>query len=222
MTFALDWSSVDDVLLDLDGTLLDRDFDNVFFEEELPRRYARLNRMDDTAARDKVFALYRSVEGELAWTDLHYWTRVLGIDVVALTRELAGRIRYLPGAETFLAHLRNLGKRVTVLTNAHADGVAIKCQQTGVDQRVDRIVTAFEVGSLKMRQAYWPACQQLVGFDPARALYIDDDEACLDAARTFGIRYLYHSARSSTTRPPHPSPRYPSLLSLLHLLPAGS
>jgi putative hydrolase of the HAD superfamily len=218
MNHALDWTGVDDVLLDMDGTLLDRDFDNFFFEEELPRRYAALHRMDEPAARKKLFALYRSVEGELAWTDLHYWTRVLGIDVVALTQELSGRIGYLPGAETFLVNLRARGKRVTVLTNAHADGVAIKCRQTGVDKRVDRIVNAFEVGYLKMRAAYWPACQQLVGFDPARALYIDDDEACLDAARAFGIRHLYHSARSSTKLPPHPSTRYTPLVSLQDLL----
>ncbi|MBH0176375.1 MAG: haloacid dehalogenase, partial [Nitrospira sp.] len=36
------WDQIDDVLLDMDGTLLDRHFDNFFFEEELPRRYAIL------------------------------------------------------------------------------------------------------------------------------------------------------------------------------------
>ena len=34
------WTHIDDVLLDMDGTLLDSHFDNVFFEEEFPRRYA--------------------------------------------------------------------------------------------------------------------------------------------------------------------------------------
>ena len=38
----IDWDRIDDVLLDMDGTLLDRHFDNFFFEEELPRRYAKL------------------------------------------------------------------------------------------------------------------------------------------------------------------------------------
>ncbi len=28
------WAGVDDVLLDMDGTLLDRHFDNFFFEDE--------------------------------------------------------------------------------------------------------------------------------------------------------------------------------------------
>lgn len=215
---ALDWNSVDDVLLDMDGTLLDRDFDNFFFEEELPRRYAALHRLPEQAAREKLLALYRSVEGELAWTDLHYWTRTLGIDVVAMTQELSGRIGYLPGAEAFLQELRAKRKRVTVLTNAHADGVAIKSKKTGINEQVDRIVNAFEVGCLKMRPDYWPACRKLVGFDPGRALYIDDDEACLAAAQAFGIRHIYHSAKSSTKLPPHPSDLYTPLENLRTLI----
>ena len=218
MKNGLDWHSVDDVLLDMDGTLLDRDFDNFFFEEELPRRYAALHRLSEQAAREKLFALYRAVEGELAWTDLHYWTRTLGIDVVAMTQELSGRIGYLPGVEMFLHEVRAKRKRMTVLTNAHADGVTIKCRKTGVDKQVDRIVNAFEVGCLKMRPDYWPACQKLVGFDPARSLYIDDDEACLAAARAFGIRHIYHSARSSTKLPSHPSSRFTPIENLLDLL----
>jgi 5'-nucleotidase len=218
MKNTFDWTGVDDVLLDMDGTLLDRDFDNFFFEEELPRRYAALHRLSEPAARETLFALYRSVEGELAWTDLHYWTQTLGIDVVAMTQELSGRIGYLPGAENFLRALRARRARVTVLTNAHAEGVAIKSRKTGIDKQVDRIVNAFEVGCLKMRPDYWPACRTLVGFDPARSLYIDDDESCLAAAKAFGIRHLYHSAKSSTTLPPHPSGRFTPVENLQDLL----
>ena len=36
----LDWSSVETVLLDLDGTLLDLHFDTHFWTEHLPLRYA--------------------------------------------------------------------------------------------------------------------------------------------------------------------------------------
>jgi len=80
--FQLNWNEIDDVLLDMDGTLLDRHFDNFFFEEELPRRYAALHGLQLEESRDTLMAMYRSVEGELAWTDLHYWTQRVGIDVV--------------------------------------------------------------------------------------------------------------------------------------------
>ena len=172
----LDWNEIDDVLLDMDGTLLDRHFDNFFFEEELPRRYAVKHALPFDEARDRLMRMYRSVEGELAWTDLHYWTEQVDIDVVAMHRELDHMIGFLPDAEEFLTSLRRLGKRVTILTNAHRAGVEVKAAKTGLDRRVDRIVDAFEVGWLKMRSEYWPTCRELVGFEPSRALYIDDDE----------------------------------------------
>ena len=206
-----DWSQVDDVLLDMDGTLLDRHFDNFFFEDELPQRYAALHGLPFEQARTQLMAMYRSVEGELAWTDLRYWTKRIGIDVVAMTKELDSMIDYLLGAEEFLRYLRRLGKRATILTNAHQSGVDIKVAKTRVDRHVDRIVNAFEVGYLKMRHEYWPSCQRLVGFDPKRSLYIDDDENCLIAARQFGIGHIYHSAKSSSQLPPEPSARFPSI-----------
>lgn len=213
----LDWNAIDDVLLDMDGTLLDRHFDNVFFEEELPRRYAAKHGLAFTEARDRLMAMYRAVEGELDWTDLHYWSRRLEIDVVALTREFAHLIRFLPDAEAFLRHLRERGKRVHLLTNAHQAGIEIKAARTGLDRHVDRIVNAFEVGYLKMRREYWPACRALLRFDPARALYVDDDEACLAAAQAFGVAHLFHRSKSSSQLPPQPSARYRSIESL-HVL----
>ncbi len=212
------WEGIDDVLLDMDGTLLDRHFDNFFFEEELPRRYAAIHRLAFEDARDRLMMMYRSVEGELAWTDLHYWTERVGIDVVALHKELDHMIGFLPGAEEFLHELRRLGKRVTIVTNAHEAGVAVKTAKTGLDRYVDRIVDAFEVGYLKMREEYWPACRRLIGFDPERSLYVDDDEHCLSAARQFGIGQIFHSAKSSSQLPPAPSASFASVERLSHLV----
>lgn len=202
---------MDHVLLDMDGTLLDRHFDNVFFEEELPRRYAAKQGMGWEEARRRLFALYRAAEGELNWTDLPYWSRILGIDVVELTRECQHLIALHPDAVEFLNHLRVHGKRVHVVTNAHHTGVAIKVAQTGIDRYVDGIVNAFQVGYLKMRPEYWPTCQRLIGFEPARSLYIDDDEACLAAAEAYGIGHLYHRSKSSSQLPPQRSSRFPSI-----------
>ena len=214
----LDWTQIDDVLLDMDGTLLDRHFDNFFFEEELPRRYAALHALPFEEARERLMAMYRSVEGELAWTDLDYWTKRVGIDVVAMHKELDRMIGFLPGAEQFLHHLRLLGKRVTIVTNAHSTGVSVKVAKTGLDRHVHRIVDAFEVGYLKMRPEYWPNCQSLLGFNPSRSLFMDDDEGCLMAAKEFGVAYLVHSAKSSSKLPPSPLSQFLSISGFAPLL----
>jgi putative hydrolase of the HAD superfamily len=214
----LNWDEIDDVLLDMDGTLLDRHFDNFFFEEELPRRYAVLHGLTFKDSRDRLMAMYRSVEGELAWTDLHYWTKQVGIDVVAMHKELDHMIGFLPGAEEFLRHLRQLGKRVTIVTNAHEAGVSVKTAKSGLDRHVDRILDAFEVGHLKMRPEYWPACRRLLGFDPARSLFMDDDEGCLIAAQHYGVAHLIHSAKSSSQLPPTPLAQFVSVTGFSTLL----
>ncbi len=215
---APDWSRIDDVLLDMDGTLLDRHFDNFFFEEELPRRYATLHAISFEEARNRLMSMYRSVEGELAWTDLHYWTKQVGIDVVAMHKELDHMIGFLSGAEEFLRYLRKLGKRVTIVTNAHEAGVSVKVAKTGLDRYVDRIVDAFEVGYLKMRPEYWPNCQRLLSFDPARSLFMDDDKDCLMAAKAFGVAHLVHSAKSSSKLPPAPLPQFLSITGFSSLM----
>lgn len=212
-----DWDDVDDVLLDMDGTLLDRHFDNFFFEEELPRRYAAKHGLREQDALERLLTLYRAVEGELNWTDLRYWTRTLEIDLVELTKEFAHLIEFHPDAVDFLSHLRAGGKRVHLVTNAHEAGLAIKVARTGVDRYVDRILSAFEVGCLKMRPEFWPACQRLLGFDPSRSLYVDDDEGCLAAAHQYGIEHLYHRSKSSSRQPPQPSSRFLSIESF-HVL----
>ena len=217
-SFYLNWDEIDDVLLDMDGTLLDRHFDNFFFEEELPRRYALLHGLSWEGSRERLMAMYRSVEGELAWTDLDYWTERVGIDVVAMHKELDHMIGFLPSTESFLRELKTQGRRVTILTNAHQSGVEVKIAKTGLDRHVGRIVTASEVGYLKMRPAYWPTCQRLVGFDPTRALFIDDDEGCLAAAQQFGIAHLVHSAKSSSQLPPAFSASFRSVESLSTLM----
>ena len=216
---AFAWDHVDDVLLDVDGTLLDRHFDNFFFEEELPRRYAAKHGLMVEEARERLLAMYRAVEGELDWTDLNYWTKTLDIDVVALTKELDHLIAFHPDSLDFLRHLRAQRKRIYLLTSAHAAGVEIKVAKTRIDRYVDRIVNAFEVGYLKMRPEFWPTCQRLLEFEPSRSLYIDDDEACLAAAQKFGVKFLYHRSKSSSHQPPQPSSRYESIESFHELLP---
>jgi HAD superfamily hydrolase (TIGR01509 family) len=213
-----DWRQVDDVLLDMDGTLLDRDFDNFFFEEELPRRYAVKYGFPEAESRKRLFGMYRAVEGELQWTDLQYWTRTLGIDLVAMTKELDHRIKVHPDALGFLQQLRSKGKKLYIVTNAHDTGVQIKVARTGIDRYVDRIVNAFDVGYLKMRSEFWPHCQRLLGFQPARTFYVDDDEACLAAAARYGIGHVYHRSKSSSRLPPQPSSRYSSIESFQDLL----
>ena len=47
----VDWNQIELLLLDMDGTLLDLHFDNHFWLEHVPRRYAEMHDLPPEAAR---------------------------------------------------------------------------------------------------------------------------------------------------------------------------
>jgi putative hydrolase of the HAD superfamily len=214
----MDWTAIETVLLDMDGTLLDKAFDDHFYLEALPQRYAAASGMTVDAARERLITLYRAVEGQLHWTDLDYWTCKLELDVPAIKDSLRYRIAPHPDSLDFLGFLRARKIPAHLVTNAHPKTLAIKMEKTGLDAHLARMVTAFDVGCLKSEVAYWVKSEALLGFDPATTLYVDDDETALASAERHGIRHLYHRSLSSSALPPQASAKYRSIESFHALM----
>ena len=85
----VDWNDIETVLLDMDGTLLDLHFDNFFWLEHLPRRYAEIFDRQQEEARLELLERFRAEQGNLNWYCVDYWSRELGLDVPALKVQLA-------------------------------------------------------------------------------------------------------------------------------------
>src|SRR3984957_14301978 len=123
---ALDWSAIDTVLLDMDGTLLDLRFDNWFWLELIPRRYAAAKGLGLEETRRLLAPWFTEVRGTLQWYCIEYWSRQLELDIGSLKREALGRVGFLLGAREFLSWLKRRGKRLVLMTNAHPSTLAIK------------------------------------------------------------------------------------------------
>jgi putative hydrolase of the HAD superfamily len=197
----VDWSLIDDVLVDMDGTLLDLSFDNFFWRELVPLRYAHIHGLTGAAAQQHLAPRFAAKVGTLEWYCLAHWTRDLGMDLKALKREHREHIRYLPGARDFLSAVRARGKRVRIVTNAHRDTFDVKAEHTGIDTLVDGVVCSHDFSAPKESPAFWHALDRHEPFDRQRTLLIEDSLAVLAAARDYGVRHTLAIRRPDSREP---------------------
>jgi 5'-nucleotidase len=198
----VDWDGIDTVLVDMDGTLLDLNFDNVFWREIVPQNYARLRGMTVAGAQEALAPRFEAKVGTLEWYCLDHWTRDLGIDLKTLKYEHREHIRFLPGAQEFLANVRARGKRVVVVTNAHRDTFAVKAERTGLDRLVYRVVCSHYFAAPKESAAFWQALERHEPFDKRRTVLIEDSLAVLAAARAYGLLHTVVIRRPDSRQPP--------------------
>jgi 5'-nucleotidase len=217
----IDWNEIDTVLLDMDGTLLDRHFDDHFWLEHVPKRYAEKTGMPLDESKRFCHALFRSQERTLNWTDLDYWSDRLGLEIPVLKHEVDHLIAVHPFVVEFLAFLRRQGKEIWLVTNAHGKTLDIKMKKTRLGPHFTGIISAHDLGIPKEEDAFWGRLREKVPYDPARTLLGEDSETNLGTAERYGIRYLVYVSRFSSVIPPVPSPRYHSIRYFSELIPNG-
>jgi 5'-nucleotidase len=205
---AVDWSAIDTVLLDMDGTLLDLRFDNWFWQELIPRRYAAANGLELEETQVLLAPKFTEVRGTLQWYCIEYWTRELGLDIGSIKREALARVSFLPGAEEFLARLRDSGKRVALVTNAHPRTLGLKNERVALTRYFDACYSTHLFAYPKEDAEFWPRLAAEEKFQPQRTLFVDDSVAVLNAARDFGIGWLRAVRRPDSGLPPQPTGDY--------------
>ncbi len=212
------WDAIDTVFLDMDGTLLDKYYDDYFWEQYVPEVYAEKNQLDVVDAGKLLLSTYQSVANTLQWTNLDYWSDRLGLDMVALKRDISHLIRSHPHVIEYFEHMDKLGKTLYLITNAHPKSLEVKMEQVKLDGWFERVVCSVEVGAAKEQPEFWPRLQQLLPYDKERTLFADDTEKVLHSAAEFGIRHLVHIAKPSSRLPVQFSPRYQSIVNFQELI----
>jgi putative hydrolase of the HAD superfamily len=209
MAFA--WKDIGWVLLDMDGTLLDKHFDDYFWETLVPQEYARRQNLPLNEARETVFARYRREEGTLNWTDIDFWSRELDLDIPALKEGIRHLIEVHPDAEDFLRFLRHQGKKVALVTNAHYKTLDLKMNHTGLLGYFDEVISSFDLGTPKEDLHFWQILQERLKFNPQQTVLVDDNAEVLAAAKNYGLKYVFFKAKSSSQSDPQNHPDFPSI-----------
>ncbi|MDM8547018.1 GMP/IMP nucleotidase [Candidatus Venteria ishoeyi] len=215
---SLPWGEIQQVFLDMDGTLLDLHFDNYFWLEYVPQQYAKKRNLPLDKAKAEFMEMCRQVEGTLDWYCLDYWTDTLGLDIPRLKKEIAHLIAEHPDVIPFLQALRSSGRKAILVTNAHHNSLHLKLRHTRIGDHLDAVYSAHSLKLPKEDPAFWKVLQQHHPYDPAHTLLIDDSLPVLNAAQQYGMVHLLGVAKPDTKQARKPAADYPLVESFQSLL----
>lgn len=215
----VNWKEINTVFLDMDGTLLDLRFDNHFWKEFVPLKFAEKEGLSVEHAKAHLIPRFKSKEGTLDWYCLDYWSDTLQLDIAGLKAELAELIAILPHVNEFLEKIKQSSQRVLLVTNAHRDSLDLKMEKTGLQPFFDGLVSSHDFGLPKEHADFWHRLHQLHPFEKQTTLLIDDSLAVLNSARQYGIAHLVSVSRPDSGMPKKEINGFPAIEDFRELMP---
>jgi len=216
----INWSEINTVLLDMDGTLLDLRFDNFFWQTVVPQRYADKSSCSVAQAKEYLLPIFKAQEGLLNWYCLDYWSEILGLNIAQLKHEHQEHIQVLPHTREFLQALKRSGKRCVLVTNAHVDSLSLKMQKTGLVEFFDAIVCSHDLGYPKENPQFWETLQRVEAFEVEHTLLVDDSLNVLKSADHYGIQHLVAISHPDSSQKPRLINEFLAVKNLAEIIPA--
>ena len=194
----IDWTQIDEILLDLDGTLLDLNFDLHFWLEYLPIIYSEKHKIRIEDAKNILLKMLDAEIGTLNWYCLDFWRNKLDLDIVQLKRNVSHLIQVHPNVDEFLTQAKLINKKIYLVTNAHRKTIKLKMQATKIEHYFDDIISSHDFGFAKQEQHFWHELTRNIGLIKERAIFFDDSKDVLHAARKFNIGQIIAISKPSS------------------------
>jgi len=217
----VDWQRIQTVLLDMDGTLLDLHFDNYFWREHVPMRYAQKHDISLEHAKDTLFPIFRDKEGTMQWYCVDYWSETLQLDIARLKAEVDHLIAIHPYVLEFLDRVRKTGKTLALVTNAHQKSLMLKLDRTALHNHLDHVICAHDFGIPKEHPEFWGRLLERLNYDKDNTLLVDDSLAVLRSARNYGIKWLLAVRNPDSKTAPRMIEEFEAIESFSQILPAA-
>lgn len=198
MSSNVNWNKIESILLDLDGTLLDLNFDLHFWLEYIPKVYSEKHNISFQDAKKIIVSRIESQEGKLTWYCLDFWEENLGLDIMKLKKDISYLIQVHKHVLDFLNAAKKNKKQIFLVTNAHRKGIDLKMEASGLQSYFDKIISSHDFGSPKQDQKFWIELANTIDFDKDRSIFFDDSLDVLEAASKFSIKNIVAINKPST------------------------
>ena len=183
-------SNVEAYIFDMDGTILDLNFDRSVWHHRLPEKVATILGVPLNVAGEIVKNKLTPLKHTLNWYDLDYWSKEFSLDIGEIEIEMSHLIKPRPGAIDYLKQAK--GSNLMILaSNAYPKSMIRKLSLTGIATYFDIIISSHEIGFCKEELKFWEKLQSQIGFSPSKTLLVDDNLTVLRTAKKFGIKNLF-------------------------------
>lgn len=214
----LDWDSIDTVLLDMDGTLLDLHFDYYFWTQHLPEKYNQIQNGDIQQTTLYIANRLAEKQGQLEWYCTDYWSEQFGLNIIQTQAEVKHLIQERPQVIEFLESLGKHRKNRVLITNSDRPSIELKFANSAIEPLLDKVISSHDYRAAKEDQQFWYELQKNLDFDSATTLFIDDSESVLNAAHQFGIKHLLSIKQPISTQPREDISQFPMIDDFMSLI----
>jgi len=179
------------ILSDLDGVILDLNYDINFWKEWLPAELALKSGEPIAAMRDNLVSLMKDQEAGLNWYDLNFWDELLDVDCLEIIKAQEERCSFLAGALEALEKISSLPNPKYILTNGDPRLFNFKSESAQFLDFFDASLCSMQMGYAKEQKEFWSLASLYLRIDLKNSIFIDDNFKVVTSAVKAGVGQVY-------------------------------
>ena len=206
------------ILSDLDGVILNLEYDIKFWELWLPEHVASQSNQNLEEIKTKIQAEIDAQRGTLNFYNLNYWDDLLNVDCMEIIRAQEEKCSYLQGSYKALQRLSTLKNPKYILTNGDPRAQEYKAETQNFLEFFDSIFYSMQTGYSKEQKEFWALARHNLNLDFEDAIFIDDDFKVVTAAIKAGIKQVVWITQGKNRILQNGVETFPSLADLVNAI----
>ncbi|MBI2148222.1 HAD family hydrolase [Candidatus Woesearchaeota archaeon] len=195
------------ISFDLDGTLADETFDSLIWNEEIPKLFAKKNKVSLEEAKTRVYAEYYKalyIEKIRNWTDIYYWFKRFNFkDWKVLLQDMKKHVFLYSDTIESLQYLSKK-YRLIIISNSEEKFLNIKLEAEGLKKYFDKIYSAPTNFNISKKNAgLFLEVLKKLKINKEEVIHIGDDHYLdYEVPSSVGIK-SFHLVRSKNLKQKH-------------------